>query len=150
MNRRRLNRGRGFFISRAILIREKKLIERHYDFLQCSISGNLLVCRGKVKPTSHSKNYEIKVVYDPKVNPKVFVVNPLIEYNDDIHMFKNDKSLCLFHSETDNFYWDFRKHHLFDTIVPWTLEWLIYYELYLISGKWEHPFVDHRNLSNVS
>lgn len=144
MNRRKFNKGKAFLLSRIILVREKKLIESNYDFLKCIINKNQLECRGKVQPTRFSREYEIKIVYNLNCNPKVYVVAPSIEYNDDIHMFENDKSLCLYHSKTDNFYWDFRRHHLYDTIIPWALEWFVYYELYLISGIWEHPYVEHR------
>lgn len=129
---------------RIILIREKKFIESHFEFLKCTISKNKLICAGKVKPSQYSMEYEIKIVYDGLKNPKVFVIDPEIKYNDEIHLFPSDKSLCLYHAETDDFYWDLKKHHLFDTIIPWTLEWFVYYELYLISGKWEHPYIDHK------
>lgn len=128
---------------RVVLIREKKLIESKYEFLSCTINKDKLNCIGKVKPTEYSEEYKIKIVYDGKNSPKVFVIYPVIEYNDDIHMFPSDNSLCLYHAETDKFFWNFRKHNVFDTIIPWTLEWLVFYELYLITGNWEHPFIPH-------
>lgn len=133
---------------KIVLIREKKLIESHYDFLRCTIKQNQLICTGIVKPTEYSKEYCIKLVYDVLRVPKVYVEEPEIEYNDDIHIFPEEKNLCLYHSETDNFYWDYRKHNIFDTIIPWTLEWFVYYELYLINGRWEHPFKEHRSIKN--
>lgn len=129
---------------KIILIREKKLIESNYEFLKCTIIQNKLVCKGTVKPTKHSVEYTIKIEYDGLNSPKVFVVKPEIEFNHDIHMYPDKKNLCLYHPETDNFYWTPKTHHIYDTIIPWTLEWFVYYELYLISGKWEHPFKPHR------
>ena len=131
---------------RIILIREKKLIESNYEFLKCTIKQNNLVCTGKVKPTDYSNEYRIKLVYDGQNAPRVYVIEPEIEYNDDIHMFPKEKNLCLYHSETDDFYWDYKKHYVFNTIIPWALEWFVYYELYQITGKWEHPFVTHTNI----
>lgn len=142
-NNRLRSRGQDL-LKRTILIREKKLIERYFKFLKCSITKNRLKCIGEVKPTEYSNKYKIKVVYNAITRPEVFVVEPEIEYHDDIHMFPKDKALCLYHSETDDFYWDHKKHHLFNTIIPWSLEWFVHYELYLISGKWEHPFKSHR------
>jgi hypothetical protein len=60
-------------------------------------------------------------------------------------MFPKDKALCLYHPESDDFLWEPKKHHIHNTIVPWTLEWFIFYELYSITGKWEHPFHPHLN-----
>lgn len=131
---------------RLILIREKKLLESNYDFLKCTINKNMLVCKGIVRPTKHSIEYSIKIEYDGINSPKVYVVEPEIEFNDNIHMYPDKKNLCLYHPETDNFHWTPKKHHIFDTIIPWALEWLVYYELYLISGKWEHPFKPHRQI----
>ncbi|WP_426430341.1 hypothetical protein ACPX19_12495 [Winogradskyella sp. HB-48] len=96
-----------------------------------------------MKPTDYSKEYSIELVYDGLNAPKVYVIEPEIEYHDDIHMFPKEKNLCLYHPKTDDFQWNYIKHHVFDTIIPWTLEWFVYYELYLITGKWEHPFVPH-------
>jgi hypothetical protein len=130
--------------NKLILIREKKLIESHYEFLKCIIKQNKLFCTGKVKPTEYSKEYSIEIDYDGINSPKVYVLDPQIEYHDDIHMFPEENHLCLYHPESDNFYWDYKKHNLYDTIIPWTLEWFVFYELYLITGKWEHPFKPHR------
>lgn len=127
-----------------VAIREKKLIEANYNFLRCRMVNGKLICIGTTKPTAYSKEYKFKLIYDGVSTPEVFVVSPQIDYNDEIHMFPKNNSLCLFHSKTDDFVWDFRKHNLFDTIIPWTLEWFVYYELYLITGKWEHPFIEHR------
>lgn len=129
--------------TRIVLIREKKFIESHYEFLKCSVKQNKLICIGKVKPTEYSKEYTIKIVYDGLNSPKVYVIDPEIEYHDDIHIFPKEKNLCLYHPETDDFHWNFKKHNIFDTIIPWALEWFVFYELYQITGNWEHPFVQH-------
>ncbi|WP_282073992.1 hypothetical protein [Polaribacter atrinae] len=133
---------------RVILIREKKLIESNYDFLKCTIKQNKLICKGVVKPTEYSKEYSIRIDYDGINSPKVYIIEPEIEYSDDIHIYPKEGNLCLYHQETDNFYWDYRKHNIFDTIIPWALEWFIFYELYRITGKWEHPFKPHRTVKN--
>lgn len=143
-HRNRFNKGRLNLSLYTILVREKKLIEAKLPFLTCKIYKNLLVCSGQIGREYFSQDYEIKIEYNGINTPKVFIINPEIEYNEEIHMFPKDKSLCLFHPETDNFYWSNQKHHLFDSVILWAFEWLVYYELYLISGKWEHPYVDHR------
>jgi hypothetical protein len=134
---------------KVILIREKKLIESNYDFLKCTIKQNKLICKGIVKPTEYSKEYSIRIDYDSINSPKVYVIEPEIEYNDDIHIYPKEGNLCLYHPETDDFCWDYRKHNIFDTIIPWALEWFVYYELFLITGKWEHPFVPHKSINKT-
>ncbi len=147
--KKRTNRTKDVLINKLILNRERKLIISNYDFIECKISKNKLICLGKTKPTEFSIEYEFKIEYGGVNSPKVLTVNPVIEYSDDIHMFPKDNSLCLYHPKTDNFKWDFKRHQLYDTIIPWTLEWFVYYELYLISGKWEHHFVPHKRTKSL-
>lgn len=139
-------------VRNGILLREKSLLQKHFDFLKCRIKENTLIVSGSAQPTLNSVKYKYTLTYNGISSPKVLVDEPKIEYHDEIHMFPNDNSLCLYHSETDNLKWDFKKHHLFDTIVPWTQEWFLYYELYNITGKWEHPHIDHRltNIKNIN
>lgn len=128
-------------ILKAIIIREKKLILSKYSFLDCAIIGNKLIIKGTYKPTEYSQIYSYRIEYDGFYSPSVYVEDPIIEYNDDIHMYPKDNSLCLFFPKEME--WDGRFHHLFNTIINWTNEWLVFYEKYLITGKWEHPYVQH-------
>ncbi len=118
---------------------EKRFIEQHYKFISCSYNKEKLVCKGFFKPTNTLYNY--KIVYDGITNPLVTIESPQIEYNEDIHIYPNSKSLCLHYPKDED--WT-RYHRLFNTIIPWTHEWFIFYELYLITGRWEHEFVPHR------
>lgn len=124
---------------------EKHLLEKHYDFLDVKITGGVLFATGFCTPSAHSITYEYKLRYNPSKYPSVFAVNPIIAYHEDIHMYSDDKSLCL-HFPKD-YSWT-RTSQLFNTIIPWTHEWFLFYELFLITGKWQHPFVDHRKLLN--
>jgi hypothetical protein len=74
--------------------------------------------------------------------PKVYAINPKIPYNEDIHMYEDDNRLCLYYPK--DFRWT-EKVHLYNTIIPWTHEWFLFYELYKIYGKWMHPEVNHKN-----
>ncbi len=128
-----------------ILIRERNYIQQHYDFLNCSLDNKKLLCKGKTQPTEFSPEYKFEIYYDGRASPSVYVRDPTIEYHDDIHMFPKDNALCLYHPESDDFLWEPTKHHIHNTIIPWTQEWFIFYELYSITGKWEHPFHPHLN-----
>lgn len=140
---------RSNLLKRAILFREKKLLETNFDFLDCKIGKGLLIVKGMCKPTNQSPEYKYTLTYDGVKPPVVLVDEPQIEYNDEIHMFPSNNSLCLYHAETDDLVWDSKNHNLYNTIIPWTQEWFVYYELYNITGKWEHPHIDHR-LNNLT
>jgi hypothetical protein len=123
----------------GVVAREQALLRRHYDFLRTEIRSGVLYCYGQFQPSVVSTTYDFRITYDPKRAPKVHVREPRIAYNKDIHMYK-DGNLCLYFPPDMNWTSDC---HLFNTIVPWTQEWFVFYELYQISGKWEHPFVPH-------
>ena len=128
----------------AKIKKEIELIKTSFDFIKCTPKVDKLICKGKYKPSSNSQEYNFRIEYDIFNAPKIFIENPVIDYSDDIHMYPSDNSLCLYH-KTDliNEKWSYKKYNLFDTIIPWTLEWFVFYELYKITGRWEHPFVSH-------
>lgn len=124
-----------------IVQREAKLVKKNYKFIDCKVQNGVLYCYGNYKPTPESTEYKYRIKYIPSNRPVVTLTKPIIEYNDEIHMFPKDNSLCLYHSS--DLVWD-SSCHLYDTIIPWTHEWFIFYELYLFTGKWLHPFVPHK------
>lgn len=125
----------------SILAKEKALIGQNYSMIECKIMNNTLYCYGTCQPTENSITYNYRIKYDAVKSPKIYVTNPEIDYHDDIHMYPKDNCLCLYH-KTD-LVWD-TEYHLFDTIIPWTHEWFLFYEIYQITGEWEHPFVKHK------
>jgi len=131
-------------VFRGVLIREKKLLENNYEFLTCYIKKGKLLCTGNYTPTQYSDTYIYRVEYDCRFPPKVYIENPTIDYNDEIHLYPDDNGLCLYYP--NDMKWDWRNNNIYDTIIPWTNEWFVFYEKYLISGKWEHPFVKHRRV----
>ena len=126
----------------AIIGREKSLIIKNYNHIECKVRSGVLYCYGLFQPTDESDVYSYRIKYKPYSRPVTTITSHKIEYNDDIHMFPKDNSLCLYH-KTD-MVWDSSHHHIYDTIIPWTHEWFVYYELYLLCGEWLHPFVSHK------
>lgn len=85
-------------------------------------------------------------------NPAVMVLDPRLrgrkERPDEAipHVYGNPWNpllpfLCLFHPPSDRF--DPRHHRLADTVVPWTIDWLACYEIWLATGKWVGGGVSH-------
>lgn len=125
------------------ILLERYLLEKHYSFLKVNVKANTLICYGCCQPTEYSVTYMYKVKFTPNEHPKVYVLQPVIEYNDDIHMYASDNRLCLFYPK--DFSWT-SSSHLHNTIIPWTHEWFLFYERFQISGIWEHPFVPHNKI----
>lgn len=125
----------------GIAAREKVLLERHYDFLHFRLDRFGLEAFGRYQPAVGTQNYRYRLVFSPPAKPKVYIREPLITYSDDIHMYPQDNSLCLYYPK--DFTWSNRSH-LHDTIIPWTHAWIVNYELYKLTGRWHHPSVTHR------
>lgn len=114
------------------VVAEHVLIRGEFPFLHSRISGLELTCRGRIQPTEQSQSYRIEIRYAPWDSPEVRVIDPKIQFTKGAHMYHND-TLCLYDWREQ----PWQNHwHLHQTIIPWTAEWLVFYELFLLTGKW--------------
>lgn len=93
---------------------------------------------GHLQPTKDSPKYEVKLSYNLGSLPKVWILNPSI-VDDAPHRYP-DQSLCLYYPHDRS--WSPAKH-IFKTIIPWTSEWLAYYEVWCLTGIWYGKEVPH-------
>ncbi|MBU1820006.1 MAG: hypothetical protein KKG00_00660, partial [Bacteroidetes bacterium] len=87
----------------------------------------------------------IKIEFRAGTFPQVYILNPTVEPNADIHIYR-EGALCLFYPG------DLRwrdKTSIAELTIPWIYEWIVYYELYLLTGKWEGDFVPHGNVKAI-
>ena len=112
---------------------------------EAHITRGLLFWKAKVKPTPLSREYNIEMYYQIKKLPKIYIVGDGLSKLDDPnfpHHYCIDQDnkrveICLFR-------YDFSSDMLLSkTVVPWAIEWLYYYEIWLYTGVWngggEHP-----------
>ena len=100
-----------------------------------SVRRNRLRWDMQIQPTPLSQVYSVRLLYSLERVPKVFVQSPeLIQPGDDPipHQY-GDGSLCLYLPGAGE--WD-RSMLLADTLIPWTSEWLYFYEIWLGTGEW--------------
>ena len=103
----------------------------------------------KLSPTENSKGYHAKLIYK-SLNKNPYLLIDLIDLNNSDnnkipHNYgiekinnKNYLKLCLWHRDE----WNGTKF-LSKTIVCWGIEWLMFYELWLITGKWLGGGIEH-------
>ncbi len=85
---------------------------------------------GELQPTPTSQKYRIKIIHHP-YTPQVFIVDPeVVSFAP--HRY-SDSSLCLYHPNDNSFDGETL---ISDTIIPWTSEWLYFYEAWLDEGVW--------------
>jgi len=115
------------------LVVESVRLREKYPSFSVRVNGDRMATTGKLQPTDVSRVYRVKLTYRYGYHPKVWVVDPAIPYESAIHMYMSDNSLCLYDWREQP--WE-KSCRLYDTIIPWTSEWLLYYEIYKLTGKW--------------
>jgi len=118
---------------------QKALVEKHYSCFKCKHSHRLLECEGFITPSEDCATYRIAISYEQNGVPRVRIKDPHINPSPDIHMYGNG-SLCLYLPAEDP--WKV-SDNIHEKIIPWTAEWLVFYELYQICGKWLGPEAPH-------
>lgn len=101
---------------------------------------------GNVRP--QFQTYRIEIIHHDLSTPDVRILSPHLTRLPDneegqlphVYPPASDPTLCLFDPKTDE--WD-HSMLISSTIVPWTLDWLACYELWLMTGQWtgggRHP-----------
>jgi hypothetical protein len=121
------------------VVLEQALLRKSFPFLNLRIHGLELTCRGRIRPADGCFLYRVELQYSSGVPPAVRIIEPKIESNSQIHMYR-DGTLCLY--DWRNQPWN-DQWHLSETIIPWTAEWLVFYELFLATNKWLGPSATH-------
>ncbi len=120
-------------------------IMKKFSFLKCNIINDTLICTGTIQLESCNP-YKIRIESRADCHPKVYIINHDITPHPDIHMY-NDRSLCLYYP--GDLKWK-TNTSLADHLVPWTFEWILFYELYQLTGIWEGAFVPHENIESFN
>lgn len=117
---------------------QKKEIELKFPFLKCRIKEDTLICKGDIQPAGCDV-YKVKIEFRAGSFPQVYIIEPKIISNAEIHIYK-EGGLCLFYP--GDLKWKNNTSIAVYTI-PWVYEWIMFYELYKLSGKWEGDYVPH-------
>lgn len=115
-----------------------------FGFTKTSQNGGYWI--GGLKPFGNGGTvYTIKIVYD-RVAPDVFVVSPNL-LKSFPHRYP-DKSLCLYYPKDKSY--NYKTSIIANTIIPWTAEWLYFYEKWLETGIWWGKEAPHSPKINKS
>jgi len=94
--------------------------------------------KGWLQPTQQSLKYSILIRYPSNKIPSVWIKYPEIRKNVP-HRYR-DGSLCLYFPEDNS--WN-PNMFLAKQIIPWVAEWLRFYEIWMITGKWYGEEASH-------
>jgi len=104
-------------------------------------TGRGVCWHGELRPQDDSPLYRVRIDWCEVKRPRVFVEAPTLHPKAP-HLYA-DRSLCLYYPRDES--WT-RHKHLANTIVPWTAEWLLFYELWMETGRWFGPEAPHDRL----
>ena len=115
-------------------------MKSHYpEFIAQRISTSEVHFRGKLRAIPDMPYYKVRIEYRGNKPPKVYVTDPVLVENAP-HTYYKTGNLCLYYPQ--NYHWRGDKL-IAKEIVPWTIAWIYFYEVWLDSGKWFGPEVPH-------
>jgi hypothetical protein len=107
-----------------------------YPHFRCRVRDGVLIAEGEVRPTERSVAYKVRIEYSADEPPDVRVLSPKLESREEggrlPHVYPGDR-LCLYLPGAGEWTPDLSLAH---TIVPWTSEWLFFYEAWRVLGVW--------------
>jgi hypothetical protein len=120
--------------SRSLSLALQAMGLRHvFPKARTKVTPTRLTWTGRITPTPLSRSYEVRITYSLGSYPRVFIVDPPLEPNQGgiLPHFYREGTVCLHeaHEWTSSLL-------IVDTIVPWTAEWLVHYELWKVDGHW--------------
>jgi len=119
-----------------VAIQAQVLIKR-FPNSKCKVNRNgSLKWIGNLSPTEVSAIYKVRIHYVPPDSPKVYILEPKLvipKNRTEIHLY-NDDTLCL------HVYGQWKQDmSIAESTIPWISEWLLYYEIWLRTGRWVGP-----------
>ena len=122
-------------------IQQYNMLIREFPLSKGQVRCGKLVWHGDFKPSPLSNTYRLKITYNEGGLPKAFIQSPkplpLPEGADTLpHVYNycdGKQQLCLFLPQSVD--WR-RSMSIENTIVHWAVQWMFYYEMWHISGKW--------------
>lgn len=115
------------------------MMRKHFPCFDCSVMHRVLTCVGEITPSEGCDTYRVQIRLPVGMTPRVKVLTPKIDYDRRIHMYASGH-LCLYKPEDQPW---METDYVHEKIVPWTAEWLVYYELYKLTGEWHGPEAPH-------
>lgn len=113
-------------------------LQQAFPGFRRTVSSRRTVWTGSLQPTPESPVYTVRISFTLSGIPAVRVLTPKPSARAP-HRYRNG-DLCLYYPRDrswtpDQFIWR--------TLVPWTVTWLFFYELWLDTGKWLGPEAPH-------
>lgn len=125
------------------LAQQMVAMQRLFPSFVLSHRGRGPVWRGELQPQENSPRYRVRIEWHTPKAPRVFV-DPSQVPDQTPHRYANG-CLCLYYPKDRS--WT-AEVLIAESIVPWTAQWLAFYELWVITKKWFGPEAPHGRREN--
>lgn len=126
---------------------QKLALNKLFPDAESQIHRSELVWVGMLQPSPMSDCYKVRVLYKLNGSPDVKVLEPPLQPKNNQkapHLYSGER-LCLYLPQVGE--WT-KGMLLSETIIPWASEWLLNYEIWLVTGEWcgggVHPTKNRR------
>lgn len=106
-----------------------------------AVRGGELTCDFRLRPSPVSRTYTVHLIYRHGQRPRVTITDPELALHPGAttvpHVYPGNE-LCLYYPGQWN-----GSMLLANTILPWTAEWLLHYEVWLVIGRWTGGGTSH-------
>lgn len=120
----------------SLAVQRRALLAAH-PWLSVTVQGTLLTAEGTCQPTPLTARYRVRIGYRLGFSPVAEILDPVPIRRDPrvrvIHTLGRDSVPCLFLPGVREWH---ARLLLAATIVPWLLEWLVFYEAWHVTGNW--------------
>jgi len=123
----------------ALACYQKYHIDKNYDCFKTALINGKLVCNAQIQPTPECEKYKVRIEFFPGQQPHVYIKSPKLPDTNEIHLY-HEGFLCLFDPRETKWKDNLK---ISEYTIPWTIEWILYYELWKIIGKWEGKSSSH-------
>lgn len=127
-------------ISKISIDEQVRLLLRYYPGSHVELNKNRgFSWIGDLRSSPIGDLYKIKILFERNKKPEIFVIEPkkLRLANGNLrlkHVYNHEsQKLCLYYPIDNE--WNEGKM-IASTIIPWAIEWLYHYEMWLITEEW--------------
>jgi hypothetical protein len=101
------------------------------------IAGGRLTAEGCIRGNALTRRYRISLEYSPGAWPRAFVLDPGLERrhpDQPVAHTSGPNEPCLFTARNRDW---LPTMYLGQTVMPWLMEWLVFYEAWRATGEWQ-------------
>jgi hypothetical protein len=117
------------------LVVQQMHLKKQFPDARSRVNRNELLWIQDITPSPLSETYQVEIRHSLERSPRVVVLRPKLIAPEDRslpHVYRGER-LCLYYPGFGE--WD-STMQIERTIVPWAAEWLLHYEIWLITGEW--------------